>query len=112
MGLNQKNIIMFCERCGKLLKNQGGNFVCTSCGWSKSDVARSQLTKVDKRTEKEIVIVDDTEKIQTLPTIAVKCPECGHNEAGWWLRQLRSADESEVRFFRCTKCNHTWREYD
>ncbi|MRR35944.1 transcription factor S, partial [bacterium] len=32
--------------------------------------------------------------------------------AYWWLRQLRSADESEVRFFRCTKCSRTWREYD
>ncbi|MDD5025512.1 MAG: transcription factor S, partial [Methanoregula sp.] len=25
---------------------------------------------------------------------------------------LRAADESEVRFFRCTKCDHTWRQYD
>jgi DNA-directed RNA polymerase subunit M len=28
------------------------------------------------------------------------------------LRQLRAADESEVRFFRCTECKHTWRQYD
>ena len=48
----------------------------------------------------------------TLPTIAIRCPECGHDIAEWWLRQLRSADESEVRFFRCVKCRHTWREYD
>ncbi|HID27364.1 MAG TPA: transcription factor S, partial [Methanosarcinales archaeon] len=26
--------------------------------------------------------------------------------------QLRSADESETRFFRCTECGKTWREYD
>jgi DNA-directed RNA polymerase subunit M len=25
---------------------------------------------------------------------------------------LRAADESEVRFFRCTECSHTWRQYD
>ncbi|MHC1565666.1 MAG: transcription factor S, partial [Candidatus Syntropharchaeales archaeon] len=25
---------------------------------------------------------------------------------------LRAADESEVRFFRCTECGATWREYD
>ncbi|HPZ32921.1 MAG TPA: transcription factor S, partial [Methanoculleus sp.] len=23
-----------------------------------------------------------------------------------------AADESEVRFFRCTACGKTWREYD
>jgi len=47
-----------------------------------------------------------------LPTTNSRCPECGNNIAYWWLRQLRSADESEVRFFRCTKCSRTWREYD
>ncbi|MBI2112883.1 transcription factor S, partial [Candidatus Woesearchaeota archaeon] len=26
-------------------------------------------------------------------------------------QQTRGADEPETRFFRCTKCNYTWREY-
>jgi DNA-directed RNA polymerase subunit M len=47
-----------------------------------------------------------------MPTIAIKCPKCENNLAIWWLRQLRAADESEVRFFRCTECGHTWRQYD
>ncbi|MDP6459515.1 MAG: transcription factor S, partial [Candidatus Hydrothermarchaeota archaeon] len=29
----------------------------------------------------------------------------------WWLLQTRKADESETRFYRCTKCKFTWREY-
>jgi transcription factor S len=105
---------MFCEKCGKLLKNQGGSFVCTSCGIEKTINDESLMQHVDKRKEKEIVIVEDTEIIQTLPTIEVKCPnpKCGNGLAFWWLRQLRAADESEVRFFRCTKCGKTWREYD
>ena len=49
---------------------------------------------------------------QGLPTTAARCPECGNNLDYWWLRQLRSADESETRFFKCTKCGATWREYD
>ncbi len=105
---------MFCEKCGKLLKNQGGSFICTSCGWEKEGHGETKMKITDKMKEKEIVIVEDTDSIRTLPTIAVKCPNCGNGEAFWWLRQLRSADESEVRFFRCTnsKCSHTWREYD
>ena len=78
----------------------------------KSDPLTSNLIKTDKRIERELIIVEDVEQIRTLPTITVRCPECNNNEALWWLRQLRSADESEVRFFRCTKCSHTWREYD
>ncbi len=104
--------MMFCLKCGRMLKNEGGKFVCPGCGWTKDDAPSNLMTKVDKRKEKEIVIVDDTEKIRTLPTTTIRCPECGNNEAEWWLRQLRSADESEVRFFRCTKCEKTWREYD
>jgi len=70
------------------------------------------LTKTDKRLEKEIIIVDNVEEVATLPTITTKCPECECTTAYWWLRQLRAADESEVRFFRCTACGKTWREYD
>ncbi|GLI46370.1 hypothetical protein MBOURGENBZM_11620 [Methanoculleus bourgensis] len=62
--------------------------------------------------EKEIIIVDNVEEVATLPTITTKCPECECTTAYWWLRQLRAADESEVRFFRCTACGKTWREYD
>jgi len=73
----------------------------------------SKLTREKKCTENEITIVDDEEtNIKTLPTIQIKCPKCENNLAFWWLRQLRAADESEVRFFRCTECGHTWRQYD
>jgi DNA-directed RNA polymerase subunit M len=51
------------------------------------------------------------EEIQTLPTTRVECPKCKNNLAEWWLLQTRKADESETRFYRCTKCKFTWREY-
>jgi len=71
------------------------------------------MVKERKRTENEITIVDDEdEKIKTMPTIQIRCPKCDNNLAFWWLRQLRAADESEVRFFRCVECSHTWRQYD
>ena len=46
-----------------------------------------------------------------LPKIKVFCPKCGHNEAVWWIRQTRSADEAPTTFYRCTKCKYSWREY-
>lgn len=94
------------------MKSSNGKLKCTKCGYEKEIEDRSQLTKVSSIKEKEIVIVDNEEEIATLPTISVRCPECGHDTAYWWLRQLRSADESEVRFFKCVKCKYTWREYD
>ena len=103
---------MFCPECGSLMITSAGQLKCRKCGYIRKISDNDQLVRRQKRAEKEIVIVEDEEQMQTLPTIAVLCPKCGNKTAFWWLRQLRSADESEVRFFRCTKCSHTWREYD
>ena len=106
---------MFCPECKSLLISSGGQLKCRKCGYIRKieEKDHSQMTLEKKRTENEITIVDDEEdKIKTLPTIQMKCPKCENNLAFWWLRQLRAADESEVRFFRCTECGHTWRQYD
>jgi DNA-directed RNA polymerase subunit M len=96
-----------------MLISSGGQLKCKKCGYIRKIVGADQLKVNKPRKEKEITIVDDEEeKIKTLPTIQIRCPKCDNNLAFWWLRQLRAADESEVRFFRCTECSHTWRQYD
>lgn len=104
--------MMFCPNCKSMLKSIGGKLKCPRCDFEKDVSDKSQLQKTRQRVEKEIIIVDEENQMSTMPTTEVKCPECGNKTAEWWLRQLRSADESEVRFFRCTKCKFTWREYD
>jgi len=96
-----------------MLISSGGQLKCKKCGYIRK-IGNADQLKVNKpRKEKEITIVDDEEeKIKTLPTIQIRCPKCDNNLAFWWLRQLRAADESEVRFFRCTECSYTWRQYD
>ncbi len=96
-----------------MLISSGGQLKCKKCGYIRKINQNDQLKVNNPRKEKEITIVDDEEeKIKTLPTIQIKCPKCDNNLAFWWLRQLRAADESEVRFFRCTECSYTWRQYD
>ncbi len=103
---------MFCPECKSLMISSAGQLKCRKCGYIRKICEDDQMSKTTRRSEKEIVIVEDEGTIRTLPTIAIKCPKCENNEAFWWLRQLRAADESEVRFFRCTACGHTWRQYD
>jgi len=104
---------MFCPECKTMLISSGGQLKCRRCGYIRKIGGADQMKKERKRTENEILIVDDgDEKIRTMPTIQIRCPKCDNNLAIWWLRQLRAADESEVRFFRCTECGHTWRQYD
>ncbi len=99
----------FCPKCESMMKPKEGFFECTNC-----DVVleiKEEYKSKENRVESEIPVIDKKQD-SVLPTIEVECPECGHNKAGWWMRQTRSADESETRFFRCLECGHTWREYD
>jgi DNA-directed RNA polymerase subunit M len=93
--------------------SSAGQLKCRKCGYIRKIEAADPMKTMKKRTENEIMIVDEEgERIKTMPTIQIRCPKCENNLAIWWLRQLRAADESEVRFFRCTECGHTWRQYD
>jgi len=86
-----------------------GKYVCNACG-ATQDIAAGNATviKTDSK-DKEMKII--TEETATLPKTRILCPECGHTEASFVIRQTRAADEPETRIYRCTKCNHTWREY-
>lgn len=59
---------------------------------------------------------EDTDRVvnetETRPTASVNCPDCGNDRAYYDMRQIRSADESETRFFECTECGKRWREND
>jgi DNA-directed RNA polymerase subunit M len=85
--------------------------ICRKCGYEKEAKSDERIVVVSRGDRGEVPVIEG-ENIKTLPTTNAICPACGNREAFWWLRQLRSADESEVRFFRCTKCGKTWREYD
>ena len=92
--------------------SSAGQLKCRRCGYIRKINDSDQMQIRKKQSGREIVIVEEGETVRTLPTVQIKCPKCECNLAFWWLRQLRAADESEVRFFRCTECNHTWRQYD
>lgn len=102
----------FCPKCKCMMFPVQGSFVCKKCGHVKgTEGVSDDLVSKSQRKDREVTVLEENFD-QGLPTTATRCPECGHNVAYWWLRQLRSADESETRFFKCTKCNATWREYD
>jgi DNA-directed RNA polymerase subunit M len=98
--------MQFCPKCGVRLKKG----TCQKCGYSEGEI-RQEIKKTDLQSQSELTIFDETEKPETLPTIKIDCEKCGHTEAVWWMLQTRSADEPTTQFYRCTKCNHTWRNY-
>ena len=102
---------MFCPKCGCILRptDKGGKRVL-ACGCGYVAGKSENFNLKEKGTEnKKIEVVDS--KIIALPRIEAVCPKCEHKKAYYWTKQTRAADEPETRFFKCEKCEHTWREY-
>ncbi len=104
-------MMKFCPKCGNLLEPEGGKLVCKQCGYEEKLERPEEYTLV-KEVESnrgEITVIEEEKKV--LPTTRVTCPNCGNDTAYWWILQTRRADEPPTRFYRCTKCGKTWREY-
>ena len=101
----------FCPKCGSIIVEKRKNFGCLRCGYStKEKISLKMSEKTDEKDKKEIAVIKKEES--TLPIVDAHCKKCGNTKAFFWSVQQRAADEAEVRFFRCTKCNGIWREYD
>lgn len=102
----------FCKKCGGILvpkkTKNGVVFECRTCG-KKSDNGTEIKVREKVNMGNNIKVVE--EKKEALPITTNQCPKCGNEDAFWWLQQTRSIDEPPTRFYRCTKCGHTWREY-
>jgi len=114
----------FCPKCGSRLEPQKSKtgktatllLVCPKCGYKKQEPSKKVETKVGKVIQHNpqqlvAVIGKEEQKLRTLPTVRVECPQCSNNLAYVWQVQTRGADESSTQFLRCTKCNYTFREY-
>jgi DNA-directed RNA polymerase subunit M len=67
---------------------------------------------VSEKVEKaERIAVVKSSDDDVHPIIEIKCPKCGNKKAYFWTMQTRASDESETKFYKCTKCKHTWRVY-
>lgn len=101
--------MQFCPKCGAILVQKTKNFGCPRCNYAtKEKVDLKTKEKVDEQQEVSVV---KEKQMDTLPTVECVCKKCKNNEAYFWTSQTRSSDEAETKFYRCKKCQHTWREY-
>jgi DNA-directed RNA polymerase subunit M len=98
----------FCPKCGSLIMVNNGKAKCAGCGHTPKKVAS---IKSSEKIEKTKTIAVISEKEETYPEVEMDCAKCENKKAYFWTMQTRSSDEPETRFYKCTKCNHTWRVY-
>jgi DNA-directed RNA polymerase subunit M len=101
----------FCPKCGSILVEKRKNFGCVRCGYSTKEKIKLKITEKTEEGEKKGVGIIKSSDADILPEIDAACKKCGHNKAYFWTVQTRSGDEAETKFFKCTKCHNTWREY-
>ena len=99
----------FCPRCGAVLIQKRKNDGCPRCSYSAK--GRIKIKTSEKLDEKKKVAVISEKDTEVHPVLEQECKKCGNKKAYFWTMQTRSSDEAETKFFKCTKCEFTWREY-
>ncbi|EGN92719.1 hypothetical protein SERLA73DRAFT_127310 [Serpula lacrymans var. lacrymans S7.3] len=112
--------LLFCPDCGTLLslpKDSDQTVICEQC--SHEEPASSyENTEITTRSHPEAFpsALRQKRKTQTkihqgkvLPKVSEKCPACGHLEAYYEEKQMRSADEGSTILYTCVSCKHGWR---
>jgi len=99
----------FCPKCGSIILVQVGKAKCASCGFKPKKIPTAKAAEIIKPKE-EIPVIKEKEE-STYPVVDIECGKCKNPKAYFWTIQTRAADESETKFYKCTKCEHTWREY-
>ncbi len=99
----------FCPKCGAILVQKTKKLGCPR--FSDSSKNKTVLKTSEKINEKNQGVAISRETKGVHPIVNEKCKKCGHDKAYFWTVQTRSSDESETKFFRCVKCENTWREY-
>lgn len=87
---------------------------CKKCGYNESAQSvksNASSSSSSKEAKPLIQVLGEGDDISTMSTIKILCPKCGYDTAVWWMLQTRSADEPTTQFYRCVRCNHTWRHY-
>lgn len=115
----------FCPKNGSILmpKKEGtktafmckdGGKITTKCKVCDLEVGdpKDMVIKESVKEEKKDLEVIDKGELETLPITEGECPKCKNDKAYYWLVQTRASDEPQTKFMRCTKCGHTWRDYN
>ena len=99
----------FCPKCGCVLVEKKTGYGCQRCNYKPKNKVKIESSET-MGIKPEIGIITDKDT-DVFPIINATCPKCVHKEAYFWTSQTRAGDEAETKFYRCTKCKHTWREY-
>ncbi|BAT93047.1 DNA-directed RNA polymerase I subunit RPA12 [Vigna umbellata] len=115
MAYYSSRLDFFCHLCGTTLIVPSSEYAqCPLCKTLRDiqDIRDKEIsytiTAEEIRRELGMEIIEE-QKVQ-LSKVNKKCEKCGHDEANFYTRQMRSADEGQTTFYTCTRCGHQSQE--
>ena len=100
----------FCPKCGSIIVITEKRIGCASCRYKPKKKPKIEISEEIKKNE-SVAVIKDSGGDEIYPVIDEKCIKCKNKKAYFWTKQTRAADETETKFYKCTKCKHTWRKY-
>jgi len=109
-GRKEQNNLEFCPSCKKILlpNLEKRRLRCSCCGYERP-LMETKLYSEGVLKPKKTLVLKDTSRHRIRKKL---CPRCGNDEAYSWMhgRSKENAPEPSNRFFKCTKCGHSWKE--
>jgi transcription factor S len=103
--------MLFCPKCGSILKPKivrEKKVLACSCGYV-ADKDSSSVVSFGGKKKDDIKLEVIEKETSAYPIVDEECPNCKNDKAYSWSQQMRAGDEPETHFFKCVKCQHTWR---
>lgn len=100
----------FCQKCGSMILIEKDKANCVNCGFKPKK--KPKIESSEKMNVKEsVAVIKEGQDDNTNPVVEMICQKCKNKKAYFWVLQTRASDEAETKFYKCTKCAHTWRVY-
>ena len=108
--------MLFCPTCSNILlteKTIDGDFqfFCKTCPYTfKVENKIEYKMKLERKEVDDVLGGPDAWK--DAAKTKTRCPECKNEEAYFFSIQIRSADEPETTYYKCTNtdCEYRWNE--
>jgi len=100
----------FCPKCGALLMMKKTKFGCPRCNYTAK--GKIEIRTEEKMKDKQEIAVVEEKEGEVHPITDYDCDKCKNKKAYFWIRQMRSGDEPESKFYKCVKCKNVVRVDD